>query len=242
MADKKKTSSQGESFIEDFLTVKGIKFEREYRINEKSAYRWDFYLSEENTVIDYDGGQHFFEDDFFFNGRLVKHGAKELADQKYRDLKKMTEALEAKLKVIKIDCFITYEQVCMAITGGMLTRCELYTTNSTLYKHIIDEVSKLKKVTKVDDYELKLDMKTCFTIYRFKGRLNIGQHLKYGSVQILTEDKKLITALKSFGFKHAKTIMYNNDLGSEACKWFVCRFCGEDVYKEMLLSYEQCRP
>lgn len=57
------TKSIGENRVETFLKEHHIKYEREYRFEDcirvKKSMPFDFYLSEINTVIEYDGVQHF---------------------------------------------------------------------------------------------------------------------------------------------------------------------------------------
>lgn len=54
--------SKGEERIEQFLLVKNIKYQREYIFRDcknKEALRFDFYLSKYNSVIEYQGIQHY---------------------------------------------------------------------------------------------------------------------------------------------------------------------------------------
>lgn len=54
--------SIGEEIIASFLNDMGITYEREYRFNDckyRKKLSFDFYIPEFNTVIEYDGKQHF---------------------------------------------------------------------------------------------------------------------------------------------------------------------------------------
>ena len=56
--------SKGENQIETFLKTKGINFLREYRLNEH-RYFYDFFLPDQNILIEFHGVQHYFPIDFF---------------------------------------------------------------------------------------------------------------------------------------------------------------------------------
>lgn len=56
------SESNGEKMIANILSTYNIKFEREYKFDDcknKRKLPFDFYLSEYNTCIEYDGRQHF---------------------------------------------------------------------------------------------------------------------------------------------------------------------------------------
>lgn len=56
--------SKGENLIEVFLREKGISFVREHRLNEH-RYFYDFYLPDQNILIEFHGIQHYVPIDFF---------------------------------------------------------------------------------------------------------------------------------------------------------------------------------
>jgi very-short-patch-repair endonuclease len=56
--------SRGENQIETFLRNRGINFLREYRLNDQ-RYFYDFYLPDQNILIEFHGIQHYFPVDFF---------------------------------------------------------------------------------------------------------------------------------------------------------------------------------
>ena len=58
-------SSKGEEDIYFFLTENNIKFEREKKFKELGKFRFDFYLPNLNTIIEFDGEQHFKVNNFF---------------------------------------------------------------------------------------------------------------------------------------------------------------------------------
>lgn len=60
------SASKGEKLIKNLLEELDIKFETEFPINiEGKTYYYDFYLSEINIAIEYDGVQHFEPIDYF---------------------------------------------------------------------------------------------------------------------------------------------------------------------------------
>ena len=59
-------SSKGERMISEVLDDLYIPFTKEYSVNiDGINYRFDFFISELNTIIEYDGIQHFQSVDFF---------------------------------------------------------------------------------------------------------------------------------------------------------------------------------
>ena len=57
--------SKGEERIYRYLVDKDISFEREKKFKQLGNKRFDFYLPKLNTIIEFDGEQHFKEVDFF---------------------------------------------------------------------------------------------------------------------------------------------------------------------------------
>jgi len=53
------SSSKGELQIDKYLVENNIKFEREKKFKELGKFRFDFYIPRTNTVIEFDGIQHF---------------------------------------------------------------------------------------------------------------------------------------------------------------------------------------
>ena len=56
--------SKGEICIADFLTANEIKFVREYKF-PNSLYRYDFYLPDQNILIEFHGEQHYRAVEYF---------------------------------------------------------------------------------------------------------------------------------------------------------------------------------
>lgn len=57
--------SKGEVAIASFLSKKNIPFKREYMFNSLPGKKFDFYLPNINTCIEYDGEQHFIPVEYF---------------------------------------------------------------------------------------------------------------------------------------------------------------------------------
>lgn len=67
-----KSNSRGEIAVLDWLTKNNIEFIKEYRFKEcrnKYPLPFDFYLPKRNTIIEFDGKQHYEKCDYF-NGEL----------------------------------------------------------------------------------------------------------------------------------------------------------------------------
>ena len=78
---KKRWGSLGERKIERFLKENDIRFEKQYIIKKCKFKRYlpfDFYLSDYNLLIEYDGKQHFEISDYF-------GGYESFIDTKIRD-------------------------------------------------------------------------------------------------------------------------------------------------------------
>lgn len=92
--------SYGERIVNAYLTAADIKFDSQYsvRINGK-LHKFDFYLSDRKTLIEYQGTQHFEQVDYF----TQHHNHRTLAKQKQLDYIKRQFANVHNLKFIAID-------------------------------------------------------------------------------------------------------------------------------------------
>lgn len=89
-------SSRGEVKIENFLIRNNIEYKSQFKVNKKTRHRFDFYLLNHNTLIEYDGEQHFKPIDFWGGDENLKK------IQKNDELKnKMAE--DNNFKLIRID-------------------------------------------------------------------------------------------------------------------------------------------
>lgn len=92
--------SYGERIVNSYLTAANIKFDSQYsvRINGK-LHKFDFYLPDKETLIEYQGTQHFEQVDYF----TQHHNHRTLAKQKQLDYVKRQFASNHNLKFIAID-------------------------------------------------------------------------------------------------------------------------------------------
>lgn len=99
-------SSKGERRIISFLTEKNIDFIFQKKFDEclsKNKLSFDFYLSEQNICIEYDGDQHFKPINYF-------GGIEQFNKQKQNDKIKNKYCLDNKIKLIRIP-FYKYDEI-----------------------------------------------------------------------------------------------------------------------------------
>lgn len=77
--------SKGEICIADFLTANEIKFVREYKF-PNSLYRYDFYLPDQNILIEFHGEQHYKPVEIWGGKKALRK--QRVTDRKKRDLAK----------------------------------------------------------------------------------------------------------------------------------------------------------
>lgn len=89
-------NSKGSKRVEEFLTENNIKYIKEYKFENcrnKRKLPFDFFLPEENILIEYDGSQHFYP----------KWGKEKLTKTKTNDKIKNKFCEENKIKLIRIN-------------------------------------------------------------------------------------------------------------------------------------------
>ena len=94
-------SSTGENLVSAYLDKVGIKYEREYCVNnfgDKNRYRYDFYLPALNIVIEFHGEQHYKAIDYFVGIERFKESQKRDA---YKE--QLLKKLNIPLLIIKYD-------------------------------------------------------------------------------------------------------------------------------------------
>lgn len=94
-------SSTGENLVSAYLDKVGIKYEREYCVNnfgDKNRYRYDFYLPALNIVIEFHGRQHYEAIDYFGGVEGFKRAQKRDA---YKE--QLLKKLNIPLLIIKYD-------------------------------------------------------------------------------------------------------------------------------------------
>jgi len=105
--------SIGEKRIRIFLEENNIKYFQEYRFKDckfKKELPFDFYLEDLNTVIEYDGKQHFEPVDYF--------GGLEGFLKTQRDKIKTEYCLENNIRIIRIGYFEDVEEVLEVISDN----------------------------------------------------------------------------------------------------------------------------
>jgi len=88
-------SSKGEEKIYKYLVENDIKFEREKKFKDLGMKRFDFYLSEKNIIIEFDGEQHFKANNFF-------GGEEGFRKRQISDLIKNQYCFDNNIKIIRI--------------------------------------------------------------------------------------------------------------------------------------------
>jgi len=103
------SESKGERRVREFLESNNINYSQEVKLFDK--YRFDFYLEELNTVIEYDGKQHF---------EPVNHfgGLEGLKKTQERDKIKEDYCLKNDIRIIRIGYFEDVEEVLEGILNA----------------------------------------------------------------------------------------------------------------------------
>ena len=98
--------SHGEANIATYLRMNNIKFEPQKKFEGLKRLSYDFYVPKFNTLIEYQGKQHYDSVNFF-------GGDKTLSDQKERDSRKKVFAKDKGYKLLEIPYTISsYNAIC----------------------------------------------------------------------------------------------------------------------------------
>lgn len=93
--------SVGERNIRRYLQSKNIKFEQEYRIEDKKYFdtyaRVDFYLPDLNVMIEFQGEQH-----YGIENKAITHGSRKWQSQKKRDNHLRRYAADHNVRLIEV--------------------------------------------------------------------------------------------------------------------------------------------
>lgn len=95
--------SKGETVIKEFLLINKINYNREYIFNDcmfKGKLRFDFYIPDFNTIIEYDGRQHYEIIDF--KGLGYEYALNDFIDCKIRDTIKDLYCKNNNINLIRI--------------------------------------------------------------------------------------------------------------------------------------------
>ena len=87
--------SKGEVAIAEFLQKNQIEYQKEFTFPGLEKKRFDFYLPEYNTAIEFDGEQHFIINDFF-------GGEQEFKNLQQRDMEKNNLCHQMNIPIIRI--------------------------------------------------------------------------------------------------------------------------------------------
>jgi len=96
------SESKGERKVREFLESKNIKYSQEVKLFDN--YRFDFYLEDLNTVIEYDGRQHYESDSYF-------GGLEGFLKTQERDKIKTEYCIKNDIRIIRIGYFEDIEEV-----------------------------------------------------------------------------------------------------------------------------------
>lgn len=104
--------SKGEKFVEEYLVKHNIKYIRQYSVSipkqiNKSGYaQCDFYLPDYNTIIEYNGEQHYKYSPHFHTGGIIDFNR-----QKERDKYIRTYCIENNINLIEISYKLSLDKV-----------------------------------------------------------------------------------------------------------------------------------
>ena len=133
--------SRGEQAVAKQLTEWNVNYEREFIIIQPKRYDFAFEYNGSKYIIEFDGEQHFEEAPFF--------GKQSLEDRHKRDIEKMSEALRAGYKVIRID-HTQIANVPYHISVGVHSNVNVYLSTPPMYDWLKLSSIKLKLVI-IDD-------------------------------------------------------------------------------------------
>jgi very-short-patch-repair endonuclease/uncharacterized protein YbbK (DUF523 family) len=103
------SESKGERKVREFLEENNIKYSQEVKLFDN--YRFDFYLEDLNTVIEYDGKQHFEPVEYF-------GGLEGFLKTQERDKIKTEYCLENNIRIIRIAYFEEVEEILKPLITG----------------------------------------------------------------------------------------------------------------------------
>ena len=89
------SESRGEKMVRLFLEKNNLTFQREYIIKSLGNYRFDFFIPSKNTIIEFDGKQHFQPIPFF-------GGIRALRKTKHNDYIKTMYCINNHINIIRI--------------------------------------------------------------------------------------------------------------------------------------------
>lgn len=124
--------SHGERKISAILKSKGISFKCEHHLGKKQM-RFDFYIPELNTAIEYDGIQH------FKIYRRYTPNQETLDKRQHFDYLKTLHCLENKIKIIRVH-YTSLNNLSNILEQALETEYSLVFTEWGQYRYIIDKL------------------------------------------------------------------------------------------------------
>ena len=97
--------SKGEVFIDNYLLEMKVEYKREYSFPNLKRMRFDFYIPEINTVIEFDGEQHFHE------WRKITDSHKKLKSMHKRDNIKNKFCKDNNINILRIKYYMTQNEI-----------------------------------------------------------------------------------------------------------------------------------
>lgn len=122
--------SKGEVLITNFLEKNNIQYQKEFSFPDLKNKKFDFYLPEFNSCIEYDGIQHFKKVDFF-------GGEQSFKDIQRRDRQKNLYCLKNNIKLFRIP-YSEYDNI-----NQILHQIYKEKSSTTIEKYLITEQSTL---------------------------------------------------------------------------------------------------
>ena len=125
-------TSYGSKIIINWLNLNNISFQMEYpcRGEQGQRYRYDFYLEDLNTIIEYDGSQHFKYKDH------IHESYENFLQARERDIYKHKKAIQNEIKIIRIDHTVHNNQIIHYLQEGLNSQEMEYFSNPELYDWI----------------------------------------------------------------------------------------------------------
>lgn len=129
--------SYGEKKVKEILNERNFKYEREYIFDKLKNRRFDFFLNDYNTVIEFDGIQH-----FQINGHFCANNEILQKNHKY-DLEKTLFCKQNNIKIIRID-YKSINNTEYIIEEGLKTDVKLIFSDWSMYDYIIDNIKEIE--------------------------------------------------------------------------------------------------
>lgn len=128
--------SRGEKTISCILNDKKINYKKEYIFKDLKNRRFDFYLPDYNTIIEFDGIQH------FQIYRKYTPDIEALKKLQKRDLEKTLYCIKNNIKILRID-YININNIENMIVNSINSKILLSLSCLNRYLYIIDNIGNI---------------------------------------------------------------------------------------------------